>query len=113
MRAQQELGGEIADRAHFFPVVRLGRLYPAIEKAVAHTVCEREVLVVRGSGGREASQDVKRVFSKRSLSGFGVGYATGVVGRRVILEMFDPHRIPPSMRECQARSRRVLPRSWY
>jgi hypothetical protein len=36
-RPQQELGGEIADRAHFFPVVRLGRLYPAIEKAIAHT----------------------------------------------------------------------------
>jgi hypothetical protein len=41
-------------------------------------------LVVRGGGGREASQDVKKVLSERSPPGFGVGTATRVVGRRVI-----------------------------
>jgi hypothetical protein len=39
---------QIAGRAHPVPVIRFGRLYPALEKAITHAICEGEVLVVHG-----------------------------------------------------------------
>ena len=69
VRAEQELGGEVGDRARAFARVGLGGAHPAMQQVVAHQVREREVIVAPGGERRELALNVKQVVEKVALDG--------------------------------------------
>ena len=67
VRADQELGRQVGDRARALLGVGRGRADPALQQAVAHHVGERQVVVALGGQGRELALHVEQVVQEGAL----------------------------------------------
>ena len=95
MRTEQKLGRQITHCPCLVFVVRLGCLDPAIEQVLAHAVRERLVLVVRGRGYRETTEEGVEVSSEGAHPSFEIGTVMRVFGRGLDFTIFDRHQNHP------------------
>jgi hypothetical protein len=81
MRADEEFGGEVGDRARALLRVLGGRAHPPLQQAVAHDVRQREVIVALGRERRELALHEEKTVEERALERFLVEPGALALGR--------------------------------
>lgn len=104
MSAEQEFGGQVADRAGALFGVGGGGADPAVQEPIADRVGQSEVVVVHGRQGRKLALAEEQMIQKRALDDVFVQPGAFVFGEGIQLRLGHPIHAH-SRRSC-ARSRR-------